>query len=339
MPKKPRKLNGQEAFGASVAQYSISATSMFHPKQWRNGREPADMIIQVGRAVLFFNLTDGRRFFAQMAEHNIQQARDRMAEWAGGLSIKGENQAQRFDIRWEDVDHIAVISVVDGRYARCMDHPLAGLNLDPKVRICSSITSDCLDELARRMGGARDLIRFCVALKTELAPNGQNGRRIVRAMHKKVLDASLATVAKIPTRVEPRLDGNGREIPLYDYFASLLNQGRQQQKDPVNHCVDLDWQDIYQTAAFLTNQTAEREWLEDGGVAVTTIGAATKLQVILSTSAEVLRREIPQLLKRGEREGCAMNYIVEVTSLGPMPMMTMDPDLIPKGTAALLAGL
>ena len=292
------------------------------------------MIIVIGRAMLFVNMTAGKPYLQNLIEHNLDQARDRMAEWSAGLSIKGANEWKTFDIKWTDIDYVAVISVVDGPHSACVYHDLPGLNFDLKVRLCATVTAKIMSALARRGGGARDLLTFCQSLRGMPSMSEPDGIAMLDRQYR------AATRREIPT--VPRLFGtawvDGKQLSLFDQFMNNLVMMRRQPGINTDAFSDLNWSNVADAAAFLTNSTAGMENVQNAVIGLAHFGNETRFSTIISTSMEVLAKQLAQLLDQTKRAGSQFVFLVSLLSLGPsITILYLEHSDGAKATEAFLA--
>ncbi|XAZ22451.1 hypothetical protein LVY75_27120 [Sinorhizobium sp. B11] len=314
--KKPSKRSDQEKLVAHFASHSISAHAIFHPVQWGNGREPADMIIVAGRTLFFINMTKGKSYFEDLVEHNLKQARDRINEWQAGLAIRGRNEWRTFTVGWDDVDHIAVISVVDGPHAACSDHPLAGLNLPEKVKICTSLTSKVMHEIAALNGSARDILDVCVSLRNEDIFSEEDLAASVSWMVQELRTQFLSQIPRQPTRLGLGIR-NGELVSSIDEFIGYLTDVRREPTEGMEVLADVSWENMLAAAAYITKTVADIEWSNDGFVLVSDFGDQTKFRVIVSSASETLAKHMPEIISSGQEMGVAFFYIIQFFHIGP----------------------
>ncbi len=335
MAKKSRKLTDQESLVTTFAKHSISSRTAFHPDQWASGTEPADMIIVVGRAMLFFNMTAGKSYFDNLVAHNIDQARDRLAEWQGGRQIRGKNEWGAFAIDWTDIDSIHVVSVIDGPHAACMDHPLNDLDLPEKVRLCTSITSKALHQLAVRGGGARDLIGVCQSMRPGAKISEQSAVRFIRNRYNEILYMCLEEVKAEPKRFG-RAIISGREVSSFEEYRHSFEAMRRQTFENSSFDVfsDLAWVDIFPAIAFITSSIAEMEYAPDGQIRTCIFGGMTRFQVVISSSFEGLLANMKQVHDAGLNDGALFSQTIMLTGIGPMTTIAVQPNIVPPSTEA-----
>jgi hypothetical protein len=279
--KKERKPYPHEDLIASFSKRSISAWATFHPQIWDSGKEPADMIVKVGRALLFVNMQKSSNWFEQLCEHNIGQARDRILEWKAGRQLRGKNEHRRFVIDYKDVDTIVVISVIDGPHARCAFHPLAQQGLDEKVRLCFSLTSPVLDFLSSHRGGARDLVRFGFALRGLAPISSEEGVDLLRQQFIQELEVRDILAAR--PEIITRLIGGASS---FQYVLDTLFSMRMHPDDVVDRFAELGWSHLGAAASFANNAFADIESLKHGACIIKEFGDGPKFAVIVTTTMQ-----------------------------------------------------
>ncbi|WFU89469.1 hypothetical protein QA644_10725 [Rhizobium sp. CC1099] len=318
MARKPRQpISNQEALVATFAKHSISSRSTFHPDQWSSGKEPADMLIIVGRALLFFNMKDSKAYLKDLYEANLKQARDRIDEWRGGRQLRGKNDWRSFIIHWTDIDYIHVISVVDGRYAGCLGHDVEQLDMDEKVRLCTTVTSKVLRELAKHGGGARDLIAICQQIEAKGQISENATVRLVRKRYNALLYEAMESVTIQPSRLGRAIIG-GREVSAFDEYRFTFEATRSQSGEGLEVFSDLAWSDIFPAIAFIVSSTAEMEWLEEGQARSACFGENTKFRVVISSNMQGLNLRLQEIIDMSRLEGSTFTYLISLTNIGPM---------------------
>lgn len=286
------------------------------------------MIIMIGGALILVNMTAGRSYFSSLCSHNIEQAEKRISEWQNGRQIRGKNDWRQFSVSWSDVNCIAVISVVDGPHAACIDHPIDQLALPQKVRLCTTLTSRVMQELVERGGGARDLISLCRLFVGAGKVSEATARRLVRERHNSLLHETLANVPQVPTSIG-RAIINGNDVSAFDEFKFKLLAGRQQNSQHAEVFSDLCWADIFPAAGFITLCAAEMENHPRGQIRSSIFGTTTKFRVVVSTNMEALIKLMARLIEQADEEGCSFLYLVSLTSFGVVDMFSIsDPPMV-----------
>lgn len=294
------------------------------------------MLIVVGRAAIFVNMTEGRSYYEDLVAHNICQARDRMNDWASGLSIKGANQWRQFEVSWSDIDHIALISVVDGRYAGCERHDLSSQNLDPKVRLCATVTASVMRALASKGGGARDLLAFCQAMSglSKLTP--AEGEALLDTLHTAKV-RSVEDQLRVPTRIGP-FDIGGRTVSAFQFYMLIFTGMRGHGSVDVEAFSDLDWSEVALTAAFLTESTVEMESAPTGQIRTMRFGSQTKFLALISSNMDEATRLMPQILEEAKQARDEFVLIVNLHAIGPICMAAGIVGTGGKATEHFLSG-
>jgi hypothetical protein len=338
MAKKKRSTTPQERMVAHFAEHSISARNTFHPNLWKkSGREPADMIIVIGRAVLFVNMTASRSYLQELIDHNINQGRARMLEWAAGLSIKGSNRWRSFDIDWSAVDYIALISVVDGPHAGCAHHDISSLDLNPKVRLCATVTAGIMFNLANKVGGARDLLAYCLSLRTAQTLSPEEGVRKLLAQYD-AIRGPIEAACRIPKKFG-RAILQGKEVNSIDEYINLLTVLRREGNVDSDIFADLSWSEILRSAAFFANSAAQMESHPLGFTNVMRIGEVTKITLVMTSNAKGLNENVGRLLELEKQAGVQAVVFIYLTSFGPVPTMALLPTSEARETEKFLSEL
>ncbi len=269
------------------------------------------MLIQISRALLFVNMTRSGSYFDQLCEHNINQARDRLIEWqTSGWQLRGRNEWASFAIDWDDIDYIHVISVVDGPHAACADHDLISANMPEKVKLCTTLTSSVMRNLALLGGGARDLIALCKAIRVRGKTSESRAIKLVGSRYR-----TLAYQAKSSIKLQPSLGGNtiiaGREVSAFEEHKLKFEMMRRQPENPeLEIFSELAWTDYLPAIAFIVQSRAEMEQLREGQLRMAIFGQNVKFQVVLSNNMKLLVDNIPGLNEAADREQSAFSYLI-----------------------------
>ena len=327
MARKQRKPSKQEKALATFSQNSISAYSTFYPNQWGNGREPADLIVVIGKALLFINATEGKSWFDDLCKHNITQAEDRVKDWQenSNLTIKGKNEHRVFNISWSEIEVIAVISVVDGRHAACINHPLEELQFPEKVKICSSITSGVFYELAKKGGSASDLVWLCKSLIGKGRQSETVTCKLVKSHYTDLAKAAMAKVLKEPTRLGKALVG-GKEVNGFEEFRHMLTVMKSQGHKASDVFSDLSWKDFFPAVAFINDVIARIEYRDEGAIASSFFGEITKFAIVVSSNSEGLLSNMDTFLLQPFEKGAQFVFIVQLHSIGPVCSCAINPN-------------
>lgn len=152
------------------ATHSFGALSIFHPDLYRRPpREPADLALVTGRLAILFYMKSSNLSFEKLTRKNIKQARNWIRHWLTGARLRGRNKYREFDVGWDDIDDIVVVSVVDGSEAQCLAH-LDSLVENPKIAFVATVGGAVLARLAAIAGNTRDLLQFLDALASDGEP-------------------------------------------------------------------------------------------------------------------------------------------------------------------------
>lgn len=268
-------MSRQEALISEFSSQSFGACGIFRPRLWGNGREPADMIMIAGRSMLLFNMTEGKSYFDQLCQHNIDQAHARLVEWHEGLKpIRGANAHRNFELFPGDVDEIVVISVVDGPHAGCIAHPTWQFSDMPKVKAVVSLAGEALANIAELHGGIRDVIQFCeaVALDGEMIA----ANRAVTMVHS-IHHLATAELRSLATTAEPApsysILGADARGPLELAHMTLFSV-RQQVSTVESVFLQMDWHDVAWFEGHIGSSVAKIEAVPKGEYGMASIFAA-----------------------------------------------------------------
>jgi len=163
----------QELLLSTATQHSFGALYLFQPDTYRKGhgvREPADLVWLCRRTAFLINMQAGASTFESQAAHNMKQLRGWLRAWAGGKALLGSNAWRTFEIPYDEIEQIVLLSIVDGgdaaaefdwdELARCQ--MLAG----PKAVAAASLPQRLLLDLVKRGGTALDLADYILHLST-----------------------------------------------------------------------------------------------------------------------------------------------------------------------------
>jgi len=319
---KPRKLTPQESMVAAFFRHSVSGHSTFHPKLFGNGREPADMVVVVGRAMIFVNMHHGRSYFDDLCAHNINQARDRIEEWKSGKPIRGENGAATFNIAWSDIDAIHVVSVVDGKHSACSGHDISSVTMDPKVRLVTTLTSSVMRRLAKLGGGARDLIAVSQDIAQMRKVTESDALLIVNNRHDTFLRQALSSVDRLPNRLAPAVL-NGRTLSPIEEHKYYLELVRRQSSINAIAFIDMSLEDVFCIVGHVLNTISDIEWASLGHVSAYIVETRLKFLVVVSTNLEELSKKSDFILSIARKSEARFIYTISLTELGVIPMFAV----------------
>jgi hypothetical protein len=328
---KPRKLTPQEAMVSVFFRHSISGFSTFHPQLFGNGREPADMVVVMGRALIFVNMHEGKGYFENLCAHNLSQARDRIDEWKSGKPIRGENKVAKFHINWSDIDYIHVVSVIDGPHAACRGHDFSTLKMDPKVCLVTTLTSSVMHHLAKLGGGARDLI----AVSREIEQLGKiqesHALQIVQSRHDRLLSEAMSRVPSLPNRL-PLAIVEGKTLSSVEEQRLYIEDVRRGHTVVAPIFADLSWEDVFAIVSHVIAIIAVIEWLDHGSVTVKLFSLKFKFIVVVSTNGEKLLQEMANISSYASESGARFIYTLSLVSFGIAPMFFVSPTVGPLAT-------
>lgn len=323
---------------AHFSRSSISGATTFHPNLWGNGREPADMLITVGRALVFVNMTEGKSYLDSLCAHNLDQARDRINEWRNGPSIKGETSTRKFDIGWDDIDYVQVVSVVDGPHAACRGHDLSLLNLDPKVRLATTVTSAIIRHLAALGGGARDLIAICQMIGAKGEVSECDALKMTQSHHDSLRDKTLLALPRMPNRLPKAIIG-GRKADPFEEHRFYLESMRKTNDDVGVIFADLSWTEIFDAVGFILTTLADAEWVEQGVVSFKVFDAVVPFIVVVSTSNEGLVHMLKPITETARAKGARFTYILSLQDFHTIPTLAIEKCDGPWATAITLSNI
>lgn len=226
----------QEQVLREFTKITSGSQQVFHPDLYgRTAKEPADLAIVTGRLALVFYMKDSRLGFDKLVRKNLSQARTWLRRWSLGEKLRGKNEWREFDVTWDDIDDIVVVSVLDGPEAACLAHPTAFAEV-PKVALAVTIAGECLFRLAEKSGGTRDLLAFLEGIAADgekVSPSA--AVEMLAAMQ----EAAFAELTKF-------LADRGQQTRPSDVITGYLHSINLGTKaDPVaQKDLNLDWSDL-----------------------------------------------------------------------------------------------
>ncbi len=336
MGQKPRKLTQQEELVTAFSRSTITAAATFHPQLWSDGKEPADMVIVIGRALLLFNMTASKNYFENLSSHNVVQARDRINQWRGGKQLRGKNQWRSFAIGYDDVDYIAVISVVEGPHAAAQFHDLADWDLPEKVRVCFTLTTKALSRFADLGGGARDILSLAHDLRGKGIVSEAACQDMITDRFRIAVEMKDALITQRPVRFS-HMRKAGQKVPFFEYVLHLMFMPRQQEAGVLADFADLDWNDLSSAAAFATVNLAWMENKPTGSLVFKEIGEASKFGLIISTNMQGARAFLADNQDRLSQLSFYMLLNLMPGHISPMIMK--NPEIRSQNTEHLLASM
>ncbi|MBE3077541.1 hypothetical protein [Clavibacter michiganensis] len=155
--------SAQESQVHEFANYSLSATMIFAPVEYKKGdatREPCDLV-WVARDMLFLiAMQESKKSQEKQDSHNLTQLRGWLRAWSTlGLKLEGETTLRSYSIGPTEYQTV-LISVTDTLEGRASILPLPGAPknaAEEKVILACSIPAAALSHLATAGGGAADL--------------------------------------------------------------------------------------------------------------------------------------------------------------------------------------
>lgn len=282
------------------------------------------MVILIGKAAIIFNMHEGGSYFTDLVRHNVLQARDRLKDWAEGRQIRGYNKHRSFVIDWNDVAQIAVISVVDGHYAACAYHTLEDFGLHEKVRLCATVTSKVMYELAMKGGGARDLIAVCRSMQGTGELSEEETLGLVRSRYDSIYQAAVAEAPVEPTLLR-RAMINGKIVPWIEEFRLLFVDLRRQRIPDTEVFSDLSWEEVFRAAAWITSISEIVEKDPNCLVVANQFGAPNCFYVVVTSSMSTFAGNMPEFLDSIEHTSYRFVAIVSLSNLGVQTSLAIKP--------------
>lgn len=194
----------QEEVVHAYSARSIGASGLFIPDTYGvNRHEPADLAWVAGRCVILMNMTNSRKALSKKTDHNLSQMRRWLGKWRAGARLTGRSTTTEFDLGFGDIDHILLLSIVDGQGAGCLyHHQAASLWKDFKVSGCATITDRIMRDLAWSGGCARDLVSWVRELqkdKRDVFPE----RELAKAIRDRCITSMIWAATRAKTNLPP----------------------------------------------------------------------------------------------------------------------------------------
>ncbi|MER9407348.1 hypothetical protein NKI36_25275 [Mesorhizobium caraganae] len=156
-PKKFATPQEEIVFGFS--QRVLGAHAIFYPENFGHSKEPADVAWVANRCAFLFYMTEGGGSFEKKKKHNLKQMHAWLRKWKAGQPLIGHAGSTHYEFRFEDIDHVVGLSVVDGGKGWCQYHPDEVVHSkDRKLAVCVTLTGSVMRELAAVGSTPRDLL-------------------------------------------------------------------------------------------------------------------------------------------------------------------------------------
>ncbi|WP_156460420.1 hypothetical protein [Devosia sp. Root635] len=305
-------------------------SELFHPNQWSDGKEPADMLLRVGRVLIWFQMYRGRESFEGAVEHNLAQARDRISEWHR-RSIKGANDHRLFDIAYGDIEDLLVVSVVDGPHAACATHP-RDIIAEPKVAGVITITGEVLGHLAALGGGPRELAFMANFLID--CPGTLPGAALVSALdgRRSLADLNYNLIIDGLDEPKPWTLSTGRKVSTYEFVRRSMIGMRLDPEGPTDTFSELDWFDMGYLAHWATVFTFKIRSVKLGAegvryAKVNRMGPGLMFSVAIAAHTGILLENQPAILEELQKNAVNFSYmialdggtLISMAALGSLP--------------------
>jgi hypothetical protein len=117
----------QEDLVRAIAEHSGGAPFVFAPDfipKGSGGRQPADLAWVCNESIVLINMTHKANASAEkLYRHNMDRLLGWLRMWKGGHRLAGSNYYKRFDLGYDDFEHVILLSVVGGRNAAAQYQP------------------------------------------------------------------------------------------------------------------------------------------------------------------------------------------------------------------------
>lgn len=161
----------QERIISAFSKKSFGAPFIWEPETYLKGsgvREPADMVWTYKRTAFLVNMKAGNSTAERLHDANFRQLRGWVRAWVGGERLRGNNDWSSFDLAYDDVDLIVLISVAAGNDTFCDVRPteFADEALSKKALLAVRLSPQVFLFLAERGGSACDLADLILYLSS-----------------------------------------------------------------------------------------------------------------------------------------------------------------------------
>ena len=156
----------QEEVVYRISQFTLGRQILFCPENFGESREPADLVWISGRCAILMYMTKSNKSCEKKIAHNLGQMQGWLKLWKNGQILRGKVGGRLLEIKFDDIDYIIGLSVIDGGEVWCEYHQGRVENLKSyKLAACATITGKILRELAVLGCGPRDIVAHLVNLK------------------------------------------------------------------------------------------------------------------------------------------------------------------------------
>lgn len=180
----------QEKIIHELSKHLLDGQALICPDTYGQSKEPADIAWITGRCAILMYMTESVGSFEKKKRHNLRQLRRWLKAWKSGQQLIGKSGEIHHRIKYDDVDHIVGLSIIDGGEVWCQDHSdEIRSSKDEKLSVCATITGRILRELVLNGCGPRDLISYLRHLQDSF-PNSISEESFSRFIKSNILSTS-----------------------------------------------------------------------------------------------------------------------------------------------------
>ena len=149
----------QEEIVHKFSENILGEQKLFCPDIYGDSKEPADIAWVTNRCAILMYMTESKKSFERKRDHNLKQLWRWLHVWKNGTPLIGISNTKRFEINFDDIDHIVGLSIIDGGETKCQYHSdIIRRSTNLKLSGCATITSSVIREMASTGHGPRDII-------------------------------------------------------------------------------------------------------------------------------------------------------------------------------------
>jgi hypothetical protein len=149
----------QEEIVYTFSEHILGKQTLFCPETYGHSKEPADIAWIANRCAILMYATHSKKRFETKRDHNLRQLRRWLHVWRNGQPLIGKSGSQSLEIRFDDIDHVVGLSIVDGGETHCQYHSdIITRSQDLKLSACATLTGTVIRKLAELGFGPRDIV-------------------------------------------------------------------------------------------------------------------------------------------------------------------------------------
>lgn len=158
----------QEEVMFGLSEHALGKQMLFCPDLYGMGKEPADIVWIANRCAILMYMKESGKSFEHKRDHNLKQAWRWLKKWKAGERLNGTVTGAKVSFSFQEIDHIFVLSIVDGGEMYCQYHSDAVRRLaDHKLSGCATVTGAILRELAHMGASPRDLVHWANEIRKD----------------------------------------------------------------------------------------------------------------------------------------------------------------------------